>query len=942
MTNIQDSPALQELIPAPCWVVYIEDKCPYNPTTGKPAEADDPTTWVTYEVARSAATRNSGRFKGIGRELTAEDRLVVIDLDKCIDENGMISAFAQDIVSRVNSYTEISPSGHGLHIWVHGTIPANLPPAKPKADGIEMYYRGHYLTWTDDHLEGTPLAIEDRSAVIQSIYKETTTRRESLKASARLQRQFQAHRSTSASNGHVHYAVAALRDECAILASAQNGCRNDQLNTSAFKMGTLVGAGVLDRNTVESELYVTASKIGLPHAEIEKTLRSGLDKGIQHPRDVQEDDTTVAMPAQHGFPTTDLGNAERFAAQHGRIVRWCEPWKTWMFYNGRCWEQDKTGQIEQLAKKTVRSIYKEAAKESDDTKRGRLVKHAIDSESSGAIRAMLTCAKSELPVLPEAFNTQLDLLNCKNGTLNLQTGELRPHAPEDMQMRCIDIKYNPHAECPLWLSFIKGMFAGDISLVEFVQQGLGMSLSGDIKEQCWFLCHGEGNNGKSTMLGIVSKILASYALAANIESFQVKKNDTANYDQAEFYGKRLITASETQVGKRLNEALMKRITGGERLRAARKYESEFEFDPECTIWLSVNHLPVVKDTSKGMWRRVRRVPFTVSVADSQVDQNLPKKLMKEAEGILAWLVHGCMAWYKQGHLNIPKAVEDATLAYRKEQDAISRFLDEECIFTNKKAKTSTKALNERYEQWCEQNGERLDLKELKATLNARGLHSRRCGHGGSWMYEGISLNDSENTPPDGDGGDGGDINLPKVSHEKNEAATLGKTVSPTVTTVTFTHEFSDTKPENSQNGHSLSKNLSENNGFTRVENRENPASLSPDRPKLVIEEEDEVEKHPQTPANKDTVIIKPILSLPVNTPGATSPGLNGHAIDLAKLKVHFDAHHMTHVFWRLQYHDWKPDRVSTQEALQRLATLLTSGDAKAVADAKADIEARLR
>jgi hypothetical protein len=289
MTTIQESPALRELIPAPCWVVYIDNKCPYNPVTGKPAEADDPTTWVTYDEARIAVMKNSGRFKGIGREVTAEDRLVVIDLDKCIDEDGTISGFAQDIVARVNSYTEISPSGHGLHIWTHGTIPANVPSNKPKPDGIEMYYRGHYLTWTGNHLGGTPLVIEDRSTIAQAIYQEVMTRRESLKASTRTQKQFQPLTPTSTSNGHARYAETALRDECAILASAQNGCRNDQLNESAFNMGTLVGAGVLDRALAESELYNAAVETGLPLAEIEKHIKHGIDDGIHHPRDIKDD-----------------------------------------------------------------------------------------------------------------------------------------------------------------------------------------------------------------------------------------------------------------------------------------------------------------------------------------------------------------------------------------------------------------------------------------------------------------------------------------------------------------------------------------------------------------------------------------------------------------------------------------------------------------------------
>lgn len=509
--------------------------------------------------------------------------------------------------------------------------------------------------------------------------------------------------------------------------------------------------------------------------------------------------TTDQRPGS--FNCTDLGNAERFATRYRDRVRWCQVWNTWLVFNGKCWEADKSGRVDQLGKATVRAIYQEAAdeyskaaKETDDIKRKQLEqqakqlsKHAAASESSRAIRAMLDRVKSELPAIPEEFNLHLHLLNCSNGTLDLRTGELRSHQASDMLTRCLKVAYNPLAIAPTWLQFVSAILDNNTSLIDYVQTSLGMSLSGDIKEQCWFLCHGDGNNGKSTLLEIPRTILEDYGLAANIQSFLVRK-DEKNYDKAEFYGKRLITSSEIPPKSRLNEAFMKKVTSGtDPLRAERKFEHEFQFTPECTIWLSVNHKPVVKDTSKGMWRRVRYIPFNVTIPDDQVDTDLPKKLLAEAEGILAWLVAGCKQWYEQGRLITPEIVKEATKKYEAEQDTIARFLSEECNITST-GKVFTTDLNARYEYWCDQKQERPDAAALKEALNKQGLRSKR-STGGKWRYEGIELkpideppttpttdgkSDGSSTSPSSksDGSDGSDIKRSKNNARESYKETL--------------------------------------------------------------------------------------------------------------------------------------------------------------------------
>src|SRR6266516_2914274 len=747
--------ALDELRKGKQWVCFDKSKVPINPFTLRNAMSNKPGTWETYDVAETAYKADKERFLTTGRMFLKEQKITGIDLDKCIDEHGKLSLFGEDIVSRLNSYTEYSPSGRGLHIWVHGNIPKALAPSKyDGTNRVEMYDCERGFTVTGDHYKGTPTTIEDREEILLIIHSEITARRQEAKQekprAAPLPKITQTH-------GDTFYGLKALKDECAILASTPEGGRNVQLNRSAYSLGQLVAGHELSRSTVERELSSAAAQVGLDAREIESTLRSGIDAGMQSPRSAPapqpqtatngngnalHDNLTARGEDTSPFYLTDLGNAERFKAKHGHKVRWCETWNKWAVFNGKCWEIDRSGQVDQLAKTTVRAIYQEATPEENNEQRKKIAKHAVASESSRAIRAMLDRAKSELPIIPEAFNRHLHLINCNNGTLDLKTGELPPHEAKDFLTRCIKIDYNPFAPCNEWKHFLYTIFAGDCDLITLIHRALGMSLSGDTSEQCLFICHGNGSNGKTTMLEAVRIIMAGYGLAANIETFQIRKNETVRNDIAEMYGARLVTASENTMGSRLNEAFIKKATGKDPLRARRLHENEFEFMPEFTLWLAVNHKPVVKDTTKGMWRRVQFIPFNVTLEREQIDKHLGDKLLEESEGILAWLVQGCIAWYQHGYLTVPDIVKDATQAYREEMDILSIFLSERCEEATQETVGAT-ALYEAYKTWCEQNGERYETKtSFGLRLAERGYEKAKTRTG--IEYKGLKLLSIEN------------------------------------------------------------------------------------------------------------------------------------------------------------------------------------------------------
>jgi putative DNA primase/helicase len=441
-------------------------------------------------------------------------------------------------------------------------------------------------------------------------------------------------------------------------------------------------------------------------------------------------------------PMTDLGNGERFAQKYGHKVRWCEVWKKWLIYDGACWQQDDGRQIRIGAKKVVMAMYGEAEKLTDDDERKKMGKWAIHSESTGAMKAMLESAKAELLAAPKQFDAQPFLLNCKNCVVDLQTGDWYGHDPNFYMTKCADAEYDPDANCPTWKKFLAAIFDNEQPLIDFVQQALGMSLAGNTQEQKFFLCYGIGSNGKTTLLEVIRRILGTYAVAANIETFMVRKNEGIGNDLAELCGARFVTAAENKLGSRLNEAAIKKVTGGEPIRARFLYGNEFQYQPEFTLWVAVNHKPVIKDTTKSIWRRVMFVPFEVVFEEhasdpaKKIDPDLLEKLLQERDGILAWLVEGCVQWVQQGQLNPPQKVVKAISEYQKEMNTLEHFLEEQCV-EDTGARVQAGILYKEYRKWCEDYGERAD------TLTAMGLKLTEMGYGkiksdGRTYYRGIA------------------------------------------------------------------------------------------------------------------------------------------------------------------------------------------------------------
>ena len=275
------------------------------------------------------------------------------------------------------------------------------------------------------------------------------------------------------------------------------------------------------------------------------------------------------------------------------------------------------------------------------------------------------------------------LLNTPSGTLDLRTGATRPHDRALYLTSLCPTAYAAGAACPLWKRFLEEVFARgdgrpDHDLIDYVQKLLGYCLTGDVSTHMLPVFWGPGGNGKGTLLGTVLHVLGpDYATAAPADFLIVRHGERHPTDVADLFGRRLVSCQETGEGASLNEPLVKGLTGGDVLKARRMREDFWSFHPTHKLILSTNYKPVIRGTDRGIWRRLRLVPFTRTFEGEAEDRALPGRLLAEAEGVLAWLVRGCLAWQKEGE-QPPKAVLAATEEYREEQDKVGQFLAERC------------------------------------------------------------------------------------------------------------------------------------------------------------------------------------------------------------------------------------------------------------------------
>ena len=421
---------------------------------------------------------------------------------------------------------------------------------------------------------------------------------------------------------------------------------------------------------------------------------------------------------------TDLGNAERLKDHAGQDLRFVWAWDSWMVWDGRRWKRDPGGEITLRARDTVRALAAAGEGLDNDKERAAVLKHALRSESAGRLQAMVKLGACLLGSEPGAFDQQPYLLACRNGTVDLRTGALRQHRRGDLLTKVVAVDFDADARCPRWEAFLLEVMDGSAEMVAFLQRAVGYSLTGATVEQVLFLLYGTGANGKSTFTETLRALLGDYATQAEFTTFLARSSDSVRNDIARLVGARFVSASEAEGGRPLAEAVVKQMTGGDIITARFLFKEFFEFRPAFKVWLAANHKPSVRGTDHGIWRRIRLVPFTVTIPPERRDKRLPERLMAELPGILAWAVRGCLAWQQEG-LGVPPEVLAATDSYREEMDVLAGFLDEHCV-VQEGAFVATKELYAAYATWAEGAGEKkLSKKWLAMRLAERGFTSGR-------------------------------------------------------------------------------------------------------------------------------------------------------------------------------------------------------------------------
>lgn len=438
----------------------------------------------------------------------------------------------------------------------------------------------------------------------------------------------------------------------------------------------------------------------------------------------------------HQFERTDPGQAEYLLALADDTLRHCAPMRyPWLVWSGTHWKQDRTALVQELAIKAARQRLRDAVELQDTDRQKAEVGFALGCLSASRRRAVVDTAAvfQAINVLPEALDADPWVLNCQNGTLCLRTGELRPHRREDYLTRVAPVPYEPSATCPLWEKFLARVMADNADVIAYLQRAAGYCLTGSTGEEVFFLLHGPGRNGKGVFVETLAALLGDLAEKVPVDLLcDSRRNaDAPSPHLAKLPGVRLVHTSEAEENRRLGEAFVKEVTGGDTISAAAKFQDPIQFRPQFKLLFSTNHRPDIRGTDEGIWSRVHLVPFSVTIPPHERDKHLKQKLLAELPGILAWAVRGCLEWQRVG-LNPPAEVLAATASYRAESDVLGAFLAD-CTTTEPppvadgelfagEVRATVKELRNAYQAWCLENGERpISSAAFGRSLDERGF-----------------------------------------------------------------------------------------------------------------------------------------------------------------------------------------------------------------------------
>jgi putative DNA primase/helicase len=445
-----------------------------------------------------------------------------------------------------------------------------------------------------------------------------------------------------------------------------------------------------------------------------------------------------------GEPLTDIGYARRLVAVHRDQVRYVPEWRRWLTWDGQRWADDTAGQVSHLAAVIARRVTESALDElrkadgEDDRKAAkRKLALALAHERENAVRGAVAIAAAtpRLVVTVDRLDADPHLLNVANGTLDLRTMTLRGHDPRDLITRAAVAAYRPEARSDRWEAFLETV-QPDKVMRAYLARLIGLALEGRVTEHLLQVHYGNGSNGKTTFFEAVAWALGDYAAHADPELVVARRFEAHPTGVAALYGLRLALLPETDAGQALAEGTVKRLTGGDQITARRMREDFWSFRPSHTFAMMTNHRPQVSGTDRGIWRRLKLVPWDVEIPPAEQDPELYDELRGDADAILAWALAGYLDWAETG-TGDPDEVTEATEAWRVESDALGRFIAQRCRVQPGRMIGSSK-LFAVWMGWCEAENEPPGTLTAFASLMKRqGFGNHRTARGMVW--DGLDL-----------------------------------------------------------------------------------------------------------------------------------------------------------------------------------------------------------
>ncbi len=722
------------------------------------------TTWCDFQTAMAAVL--AGEVDGLGFALG--DGWAGVDIDNAVVGDDP-QPEARELINCFESYAELSPSGTGVHILVHGDVPEGK-----RSGNIEVYGRGRYFTVTGHALPcWPPRTVEPRQQSLDDLVARIMTERatarqrssrgcigspqwpdppppppatveEIIELGHRVCRGFDAlwrgelniydgdnSRADMALIGALVWLCGPGQHAFVRDIALQSGLRRDKWETHRTYLQRTIDAAYRDRGP--DDFYSWHHRVPAP--DITPLSTPGGPNG------------DGALDLRRAVTLDDIGFARRLAAAVCDRIRYVEGWRKFVCWDGRRWAIDDGAGAIRAAQDLRDTLWGEYAALPHEEKTNAALQFIQSCGNAKHIQNIVSLTKSQQPI--RISHDQLDrhayLLNVRNGTIDLRTGVLFPHDPAHLITQLAAVDFDPCATSDEWLLFVNQCMKGDPDLVRFLQVSAGLALSADVSPQILWCHYGRGSNGKSTFLGALAKMLGDYAAAAPHDFLMMKQGESHPTGLAMLYGKRLVTAIECEAGKRLRESFVKSITGGDVQAARRMREDFWTMEPTWHIHVSFNDPPTISGTDDGIRRRLKIIPWGAKFEGANKDEKLKERLESEQHrsAILNWCLAGMRDYLTNG-MPSAMAVAEATDEYVAEQDSLGNFLDE-CCSTGRGCTVRFDDFLAAYHRWLEAHGENpraWNRKRMGNELQRRGFRRDRPASGpdrNRTVYGGLSL-----------------------------------------------------------------------------------------------------------------------------------------------------------------------------------------------------------